>query len=125
MNGLELHAIADTVKDADTTEEAWTTFHTASAARRCMLICLVALQSLSRTTQARAPSAWSTESEEWAVSTVRVVVLPLQRLGVLVVLADVAHELLVQVFDGGEVPRLITSRWIRENQFSTWLSHDE
>ena len=27
----------------------------------------------------------------------------------------------------GEVkmPRVITSRWIRANQFSTWLSHDE
>ena len=36
------------------------------------------------------------------VSTVRVVVLPLDRLGALVVLADVAHELLVQVLDGGE-----------------------
>jgi hypothetical protein len=24
-----------------------------------------------------------------------------------------------------KMPRLITSRWMRANQFSTWLSHDE
>jgi hypothetical protein len=24
-----------------------------------------------------------------------------------------------------KMPRLITSRWMRENQFSTWLSQDE
>lgn len=54
----------------------------------------------------------ATESEELAVSPCPIVVLPLQRLGVLVVFADVAHELLVEVFDGGETPRLITSLWM-------------
>lgn len=58
------------------------------------------------------------------VSALGIVVLPLQRLRGLVVLTDVAHELLVQVLEV-KMPRLMTSRLMRENQFSTWLSHDE
>lgn len=41
----------------------------------------------------------STESLILAVRTLRIFALPLERLGIFVVLADVAHELLVHVFE--------------------------
>ena len=45
----------------------------------------------------------------------------------LVVVSDVAHELACEVLNLTEVktPREITSRWILENQISTWLSQLE
>jgi hypothetical protein len=37
---------------------------------------------------------------------------------------DVPHELSAQIGDGGETPRAMTSRSIRANHSSTWLSQD-
>jgi hypothetical protein len=54
----------------------------------------------------------------------RIGILPLEWFGIFVVLANVAHELLVQVGGAGEDAAAMTSRWMRPNQFSTWFNQE-
>jgi hypothetical protein len=50
---------------------------------------------------------------------------PRTRFGSLDVLADVPHELSAQIGTEVKTPRAMTSRSIRANHSSTWLSQDE
>lgn len=52
-------------------------------------------------------------------------VFPFDWFGPLVVLTDVVHEFLSKSLTEVKMPRLMTSHWMRANQFSTWLSHEE